>query len=317
VPQKPGIPAALSMSELRAMNVAQSEMLIEDLIPIPGASLLVGAPRSGKTVLAVHCAVAVVSGRSLLDSYRVKQGPAMILEQDDNAGPAAIREIAIRAGTKDEDPICFQPKLPFGFGPAFLDWLAGEIAKRGLRFIVLDSYTALRGNRGGGVDIVKAEQSDLSQLDNLAKQTGCAIVIIHHTSKGSAALDWSERAGGTYAMGASTEGQVFISRFPELDMAPERLVRVRVRHGEDAAMVLKFRKETLDYELVLQGGVAPHYPLILQIRNEFSNRSFTPKDLYQATGVARATAFRQIEQLRRVGALTKHGYGEYVLADLR
>jgi hypothetical protein len=107
----------------------------------------------------------------------------------------------------------------FTFGPDFLTWLEGQITVRGLCFVVLDSYTALRGPRLASTDIVKAEQSDLTLLDGLAKKTGCAIVLIHHASKGSASLDWSEKAAGTFAMSAATEAQIPVARFPELDGA--------------------------------------------------------------------------------------------------
>jgi hypothetical protein len=306
------------MAELRALNVVPSKMLIENLTPTPGASLLVGAPKSGKTILAVHKAIAVASGNTLFDFYRVLQGPVMIVEQDDPAGPGSIKDIAVHAKAKEDIPLFIQPRVPFCIGPAFLDWLGDQIAKRSLCFVVLDSYTALRGNRGAGVDIVKAEQSELLGLDALAKKVDCAIELVHHASKGSAGLDWSDKAAGTFAMSAATEAQVFISRFADLDTAsPERLVRVRGRHCTDVEMVLRFRKETLDYEHVLEGGAAPHYPLLLQIQLAFRKQSFTPKDLCMATGVARATSFRQIERLCRAGALQKRGHGEYVLANLR
>jgi len=81
--------------------------------------------------------------------------------------------------------------------------------------------------------------------------------------------------------------------------------------------VLKFRKKTLDYEHVLEGGAASYYPMLLQIQQTFGNGTFTPKDFCRATGLARATAFRQIERLSRSGALQKCGHGEYRLADLR
>ena len=306
------------MAELRGLDVLPSKMLIVNLTPTPGASLLVGAPKSGKTILAVQEAIAVASGKPLFGFYNVLQGPVMIVEQDDPAGPASIKEIVLRAGVTDDVPLFIQPRVPLSIGPAFLDWLDKQIVQRSLCFVVLDSYTALRGNRGRGVDIVKAEQSELLSLDTLAKDRSCAIEVIHHNSKGSAGLDWSDKAAGTFAMGAATEAQVFISRFPELDVAaPERLVRVRGRHCNDIEMLLRFRKETLDYEHVLEGGAASVYPLLSQIRHTFGDRTFAPKDLCMATGVARATAFRQIDRLFGSGALQKRGRGEYSLADLK
>ena len=180
---------------------------------------------------------------------------------------------------------------------------------------VLDSYTALRGARVKGGDFVKAEQEDLSQLDALAKRTSSAVLILHHASKGSAGLDWSQQAAGSFAMSAATESQIFISRFGDLDIAsPERLVRIRGRHSEDLEMVLRFRKQSLDYEHVLDGGAASFYPLILQLRNVLGTEPFGAKELSKGSGVSLATAHRQIERLHRTGALTKRGYGEYVLA---
>jgi RecA-family ATPase len=305
------------MAELLALDVVPSRMIIESLTPTPGASLLVGAPKSGKTILGVQMAIAVARGSALFDYYTVKQGPAMIVEQDDPSGPASIKDIVVRAGLTDAIPLFVQPRVPFSIGPAFLDWLGNQIVKRSLAHVVLDSYTALRASRGSGVDIVKAEQSELLSLDTLAKKLDCSFGVVHHASKGSAGLDWSDRAAGTFAMSAATEAQVFISRFPDLDVAsPERLVRIRGRHCSDVEMVLRFRKETLDYEHVLEGGAASAYPQLLQIRHAFGNQTFTPKQLYLTTGVARATAFRQIERLFRAGALKKRGRGEYVLADL-
>lgn len=81
--------------------------------------------------------------------------------------------------------------------------------------------------------------------------------------------------------------------------------------------MLRFRKETLDHEHLLEGGAAPLYPLILQIQASFETKAFSPKDLSQETGVSRATAHRQIDRLYRSAALVKRGYGEYVLTGVR
>jgi hypothetical protein len=309
-------PAVLSVADLMALDIPAPEMLIEGMIPMRGASLIVAAPKSGKTLLAAQSAIAVASGTALFQNYRVlQQGAVMMIEQDDPAATASIKDILQRSPVPVESiPFFLIPTVSFSFGEEFIAWLERETITRSLRMVVLDSYTALRGPRAKGIDIVKAERDDLTQLDALAKRTNCAIVIVHHGSKGSAGLHWTQQAAGTFAMALATESQIFVSRFSDLDSAaPERLVRVRGRHSEDLEMVLRFRKETLDYEHVLDGGAAPAYPLVLQIRTAFENQPFGPKELTHATGVSRATACRQINQLFRAGVLTKRGYGEYVL----
>ncbi len=309
-------PQLYTVADLMALNVPAPSMLVEELLPATGASLLVGPSKSGKTLLAIQIGIAVASGHPLLDFYRVlKPGPVLVIEQDDPAGAASIKEILQRSPVPVKGiPFKLATKLTFTFGIEFLDWLESRIAEDRPQLIVLDSYTALRGPRKSGIDIVKAEQTDLTMMDELAKRSGCEMLIIHHDSKGSAALDWDQQAAGTFAMTAATESQVSISRFKELDTnAPERLVRVRGRHQSGVDMVLRFRESTLDYEHVLEGGAASLYPLLLTLKTVFAEQTFTPQDLSLKTGVSRATAHREIERLYRADVLTKRGHGQYNL----
>jgi AAA domain len=314
-----GVPSVLTVADLLALEVPSDQMLIEGIVPLRGASLMPGAPKSGKTLFAVQAAIAVASGTPFLNNYRVTQGPVMMIEQDDPAAKASVSTILkLSPIPVDGIPFFLVEKVPYAFGLELIAYLEREIRSRSLRLVVLDSYTALRGSRPKGIDIVKAEQQDLTQLDALAKSTNCAFVIVHHGSKGSVGFHWTQQAAGTFAMGAATESQIFISRFPELEgTATQRLVRIRGRHSEDLEMVLRFRKETLDYEHVLEGGASSSYPLILQIQSAFGRQAFSPQELTKATGVSRATAHRQLEILFRAGALTKHGYGEYVLGGVK
>ena len=313
---KSNAPTVLNLTDILALEIPEASMLIDRMLPAAGATLMPGAAKSGKTLNATQMAIAVASGKALYGFYSVLQpGPVLIVEQDDPAGARSIKTILQRSSVSVRGiPFHLVAGIAYRFGPEFLEWIEGQIVKLGLRLVVLDSYTALRGPRPKGVDIVKAEQTDLSLMDAVGKRTNCALLIIHHSSKSSAGLDWSEKAAGTYAMSAATESQVFISRFQELDgAAPERLIRIRGRHSEDLEMVLRFRKETLDYEHVLEGAAATLYPLLLQLRSNFGNKAFSPKDLTRVTGVSSATTHRYLGRLCAAGAVRKRGYGEYIL----
>lgn len=308
-------PVIFSAADLHRMDFPKAEFLVENMLPERGASLIIGVAKSGKTLLASQIGIAVAQGAALFDNYRVlKQGGVLIVEQDDPGGAGSVKAILVASGAPKDLALHVAPHLPFGFGPELLEWLEQQVRALALRLVILDSYTALRGPRAKGIDIVKAEQSELRELDELAKRVGCAVAIIHHGSKGASGLDWSAQAGGTYAMTAATEGQIHISRFSEFDgSAPERLVHVRVRHGADLALVLRFRPNTLNYEFVLDGSGAEFYPLLLQIKSDFGAKPFGPKELAHATGASRATANRHIQRLLRSDVLRKCGYGEYTL----
>jgi len=315
---KPPAPAVLTVADLQALDVPQPEMLIEGLLPQRGVGLAIGKAKSGKTLLAVQSAIAVASGTALFDFYSVlHQGPVLIVEQDDPAGDASIKNILQKSLVPvDGIPFFFVSKVPFYFGRDLLSWLEDQISSRGLRLVVLDSYTALRSSRSSGCDIVKVEQTDMLMLDELAKRTNCTILVIHHASKGSVGMDWTEQAAGSFAMAAAVESQIHVSRYADLDInAPERLVRVQGRHLRGTEFVLRFRESSLDYEHVLEGGASSIYPLIVQIRGVFGQRHFSPKELSQETGVSRATAHRHIDRLYRASVITKSRFGEYALTE--
>lgn len=311
------VPQVLSVADLLALDVPAPAMLIEGLLPTRGACLTVGFSKSGKSVLATQVAIAVASGKPLFDFYRILEpGPALLLEQDDPGASASVKDILQHSPIAvDGIPFYLTPKVPFPFDERLFSWLEAQICSLSLRLVVLDSYTCLRGSRPSGVDIVKLEHSDMTMLDELAKRTGCTILVIHHGSKGSIGKDWSVQAAGTFAMSAAVEALVHVSRFDDLESnAPERLVRVRGRHIEGTEMVTRFLKPTLNYEHILEGAASVHYPVLLQIKSKFGTSTFGPKELSHETGLSRATANRQIERLYRGGALAKRGFGEYAVA---
>jgi RecA-family ATPase len=292
-----------------------AEMFFEGYpLPARGASLKVGQSKSGKTILAVQEALAIAQGKPLFDYYPVlKPGPVMVVQQDDPNGTASVKDILKACGAPEDIPFFFVPHVPFCIGPALLTWLKQQITARSLKFVVLDSYTALRGPRGPGVDIVKVEQTELTMLDELSLDTGIGIAMLHHGSKASAGLDWTLNGAGTFAMSMSTEAQVHVSRFDELNGGePERLIRIRGRHSTDLQLALRFRKETMNYQHVLEGGAAEMYPLLKRIKIELGQQPFGIKELSQATGVSRATAYRQIDRLRQAGALIRRQH-QYIL----
>jgi hypothetical protein len=315
-------PVALGISDLLKLEAPKRTMLIEALLPTPGAVLLVGAHKSGKTVLAVQMAIAICSSHALFDNYRVLQeGGAIIVEEDDPSGDLSVKDyleaspVPVTSDKGVDLPFHLFTRTKYHFSPEFRSWLGSEIESRHARVVILDSYTALRPHRHAGGDIVKVESDEMTLLDALAKRNQCTIVVLHHDSKGSFGMDWSDRTAGTFAMGAAVEGQIHISRCKDLpSSAPERLVRTRGRHFEGTEAVIRFRKETLDYAIVIEGAAASLFPEILQIKNQFGNRVFSAKELYQELGLSRTTGYRLGLRLAEGGVLSRRGYGEYQLS---
>jgi hypothetical protein len=294
-------------------------MLIEHVLPTPGLTLLNAPGKTGKTILAAQIGMSVAAGHHLFDYYRtLKQGPVLFIEKDDPSGAASIRDIeaktAIELTGKPFLTVHTDDAREMVFTDEFFAWLDEYMAAEGIVLVCLDSYTALRGERRGGGDFVKAETSELGLLDQVGKKHAASMLLNHHNSKGSANLDWSERAGGSYAVLAAQEAQIALTRFRDMGGARERLLRCRGRHGEDLEAVLRFNPDTLGFDHVLEGEAASLYPEMKLIKTLIGAKDFSPKEFCAETGMARATATRLIGRLSAAGALTKLAFGNYKLA---
>ena len=310
------VPTVRTIEQVMNAKTYKPEMFVESLVPTPGVTLTVAPHKTGKTLFDLQIATNVATATHVCDYYKVlKPGPTLFVEKDDPGGLASIKDVLKRSKLPLQGaPFFTVTDIDLTLGLEFGTWLEGEIVGKSLRLVVLDSYTALRSAHTHGGDLVKNEQADLTLLDQLAKKHGMAILLIHHYSKGSANLDWSERSAGTFAMGAATEAQIVMTRFPDLaSNANERLVRIRGRHIAGTDIVLRFDPETLTFDHVLEGGAAQYYSELLQLKTTFGTSPFSPKKLFDELGMARTTAHRLLRRLQNVDAIRKTGYGEYRL----
>lgn len=308
----------LTADQLLDSNIEQPSMALEALLEKNALNMTYGAQRSGKTLLTVQITIAIAAGqKTLFDWYRINiEGPTLFIQADDRNRGASMRDILIKSPVSVRGkPFYVVVNCPLRLGDEFYNWLESEIKLNGYVFVAMDSWTALRAERHGG-DIVKAEEEELGALSDLAQRTGCTLDLIHHESQSSKRVSshWTERAGGTFAVGATPAMHVQVSRFPDLeDKAPERLVRARGRHTEGETLAVRFQQETLDHGLIMTGSAAEFYPMLERLKAEFGRNAFKPKDITSLTGMSRQTVTRQIETLRRAGVITKLRFGEYMV----
>ena len=300
------------------MELPTFSFAVESLFTMPGAWLINGTQKAGKSLLAMQAALSLNAHVPFLDRYECKieaPCPVLVLEQDDPSQLAAVQLILKRTEIPfDPDSFYSVEKAAFCIEQLFIEYLEQRIAAEGLKVIVLDSYTAMRAPRRAGCDLVKVESAELQLLDSLAKRTNTLILLIHHTSRGHAGLDWSEKASGSFAVGAAVEGQLYIERYPELPAtAPERLIRIQARHLSGIEMTVRLDERTLNYDFVLDGAAAPYFPMLQRIHEEFGVGTFSPKSLAFCTGLARASVHRLIARLLAGKVAAKAGHGEYKL----
>jgi hypothetical protein len=123
-------PSVLTVADMLALDVSPPSMLVESILPSTGATLMFGAPKSNKTLLAVQTGIAVASGHPLCDYYRVVEpGAVLMVEQDDPAGAASLKNILEHSAVPVAGiPFYVAPQIPFTFGPQLIEWLEEQMS---------------------------------------------------------------------------------------------------------------------------------------------------------------------------------------------
>jgi hypothetical protein len=165
----------------RAAGAEEIEMLVDELVPARLVTLLVGEPESGKSTVATELIVAVATGRDewlgrkinrerakglaiLLtgeDSYAIVNGRLKYLDPDDDARRLVVYALE---------------------GRPLADLLAEIKDPPDVSLIVVDpARRYLDGDEDGSANIDKF----FAALDEIARHTGAAVMVLHHLRKGA------------------------------------------------------------------------------------------------------------------------------------
>lgn len=171
------------------------EWLIEGLWEYDSVGLIVAPPKSYKSTLITNMAVAVASGKPF-DGRKVIQGGVLIL-QGENSLVAEKSRLMNIAGTTDLPIYYVQSSINLDN----IEVLKRTIIENSIKMLVVDPLYLLfgSGNMNHQVDVTPK----LRTLTELRKETGCSIILVHHTRKtdGSSDLSTSDINGSGFFEG--------------------------------------------------------------------------------------------------------------------
>ena len=171
------------------------EWLIEGLWEYDSVGLIVAPPKSYKSALITNMAVAVASGKPF-DGRKVIQGGVLILQGENSLVTEKSRLMNI-AGTTDLPIYYVQSSINLDN----IEVLKRTIIENNIKMLVIDPLYLLfgSGNMNHQVDVTPK----LRTLTELRKETGCSIILVHHTRKtdGSSDLSTSDINGSGFFEG--------------------------------------------------------------------------------------------------------------------
>lgn len=199
-----------SAADLLARDFPEVKWAVDGLLS-EGATILAGAPKAGKSFLALGLAIAIASGGRALGSVPVEQGDVLYLALEDGARRMQHRLRDMSKVGKMPERLTFayeSPRLDDGGLGAMEDWLQTHPEAR---LIVVDTLKRVRP-RERSMRFYDGDYDAVAPLNDLALKYGVAIVIVHHTNKRVDAEDWFDSLSGTLGLTGAVDAAMLLKR---------------------------------------------------------------------------------------------------------
>lgn len=285
-----------------------------------GFGFLAGAPKVGKSWLAIALALAVAQGGMVLNSIKVEPRAVLLLALEDGDRRLQTRMRAVNG----DDPLpgnldYLTDVTPQVLIPTITAWLARHAADENPPLVILDTFGKARGQRRPGEDPYIADYQLGTQFKQAAKTVpGSAILAVHHTRKMSAD-DFVATVAGSQGITGSADYVLVLTRKRKSD---EGLLSVTGRdiHEEEYALLVTNGIWHLDgYNLIMaaeaaderrdKGNLNERSQAVLEFVN--SRAQTSPGDLVTELGIERRQASVYLSRLLDAGRIRKTGRGTY------
>lgn len=183
------------------------QYVVPGIVP-EGLTLLVAAPKVGKSWMVLGMAAAAARGGRALGSIPVAQRPVLYLALED--GPRRLQDRMRVLGELSECPnLLFITKLEASVMATISTYLERYGDQQPL--VILDTLGKVRG-RDGGNDQYGRDYSQMGALKELFDSfPGSALIVVHHTNKGGRE-DFLESVSGTQGLAGAADTILLIQR---------------------------------------------------------------------------------------------------------
>lgn len=278
-----------------------------DGILAEGLNLLVGAPKFGKSWLALGLGVAIASGGRAFGRVPVARGDVLYCALEDT-------------GRRLQDRL--RKVLCDGSAPGLLvlttRWDGVDAIERWLaehpqaRLVVVDVLSKIREPALRGESSYLADYKALEPLADLARRYSVCILVVHHTRKATGD-DFIDEVSGTHGLAGCADAILVARRSRNTGAA---IVKVTGRDVEERELALDFDANTgtwswLDGPAVLH-EVADTRRSILEALH--GQQAKAPKQVAEMTGLDHELVKKTLQRMAEDNQVQPAGGGTYLLS---
>lgn len=301
-------PKTISAEDLLAREFAPVRYVIPPYVA-EGLTLLAGAPKVGKSWLALDMAVAVAGGMQCL-GHTCATGSVLYLGLEDNERRLQARMNRL-VGTGRARPLQLTfatrwPRIGDGGAEEIESWIRKEDSAR---LVVVDVLAMMKPiERRKNSPQYDADYGAVKALQAIASTHNIAILVIHHTRKMRSEADALENISGTLGLSGAADSVLILDRGP----AGSTLYG-RGRDIEEIETAISFDREACRW--IAQGPVAEvrrseQRSKIIALLNE-SDEPMSPTEIAAELGATNASIRKLLSKMVADGEVRKAGRGRY------
>ena len=231
----------VSAKDLLSREYEPLTEIVQGLIA-PGVYILAGAPKTGKSWLALDLAVSVSKGEPLWNQETAKSDVLYLALED----PERRIQNRLQSMTDGEiGNLYFATDIePIGAG--FEEQIAGFLENNNVKMIIVDTFGKARGVNTRKCGYVE-DYAIMSNIKKLAMRFDIAIILVHHTNKRDESNDIMAMISGTNGIFGCADGGMVLLRSDRLE--DEAMLQSTSRDFEDKKFCLKFNKDLMCWRL--------------------------------------------------------------------
>ena len=296
------LPCGYSCGELLATDFPPPQWIVPELL-VSGLTILAGAPKLGKSWLALALGSAVGAGGAVLGRYRVERRRAVYLALEDN--PRRLRARLEKIGASPASRLeLFTSWRSGAEGVADLDAYLEEHPDTMLA--IIDTFAKFRGAPISD-DRYAADYAATAAIKETADRHECALLLVHHTRK-QVAEDVMYSVSGTNGLNGAADATWILTR--ARGEADAKLF-ITGRDVEEQELALTFDRDLCTWRAL---GDAAEYAMSKERREILEllrGQKMKPKPIADALGKNPSTTRVILSKMLREGSLSEDAEGFY------
>ncbi len=235
---------ALDLDELFDLESSGLSWVIPGLLPEKETIVLAGAPKAGKTLLAIDAAYAIATGESYFLGEATKRGKVLLVSTDESANSTKAK--LINRGFRRGDKGCIKVLTTWditqmGTLEALLEDFRPDL-------VIIDSLRRI--NKGSEISENSAEFADaIYTLKETLERYGASGILIHHTNKNPEALG-VHRLRGSSAIAGAVWGTWQLDQIPKPD--PNNKKKLIIEPKDPTRTLSVFARDIEGQQLTLE-----------------------------------------------------------------